>query len=365
MRASRIAIAVLLAAIMGIAVTACGNSGGSSGGTEGSGSSENSGDGSGLKIGFLMYSSQQYASKFEQKGFEEKAHELGAEPLVQYAQADPAVQREQVEQMITNGVNAVVITAVDEGTACAQVREMQQAGIKVVAEKFPIADCEVEYLIQRDDHEVGIVTGEHALKEVPEGNYVIVSGDQATPVAVVDTKAYMEVLQPAIDAGKIKVVSQRYNTGWAPEKALEQVEQALTANSDEVAAILANNDEMALAALEAVRAQGLTGKVYISGQDADLANVQAILNEEMAFTTWTRWLDFGTLAAEASVALSEGTALPKGTETISNGSVEVPGQLMPIVEITKESIPGWLCTEKFYPVNEVYAGVKGAKPPKC
>jgi D-xylose transport system substrate-binding protein len=352
MRMARRLTAALLVGSLACTAAACG------GGTA-------QGDGERPKFGFLMYSSQQYASKFEQRGFEEAARRLGAEPIVQYAQADPEAQSDQVDQMITSGVSAVVITAVNGGTACSLVRKLQQADIKVIAEKFNIPDCEVDYLIQRDDHAVGLATAEHAVKQVPRGNYVIVSGDEATPVAQIDTEAYMEVLQPKIDTGDIKLVSQRFNANWSTDAALEQVEQALTANGNRIDAILANNDEMAMSALQAVRAQGLAGKVYISGQDADLANVRAMLDGEISYSSWTRWVDFGRLAAEAAHALTTGGPLPDGTEKVSNGDIEVDGKLMPVVDITPETLPEWLCGERFYPIEDVYKGIDGVEPPSC
>ncbi len=349
-------VRVVLAASLvsgAVALSACG------------GGADAGGSGEGPKIGYLMYSSQQNAAKFEQRGFEEEARRLGAEPIVQYAQADAAVQRDQVDQMITSGVDAVVLTAVNGGTACGLVRNMQQAGIKLIAEKFNIPDCEVDYLIQRDDRAVGEAAARAALEAAPKGNYVIVSGDEATPVAQVNTEAYLDVLKPAIEAGDVRVVSRRFNAGWSPDRALEQVEQALTANRNDIAAILVNNDEMAMSALQAVRGQGLEGKVFISGQDADLPNVRAMLSDEISYSSWTRWLDFGELAAQAAVALVDGAELPDGTTKIANGDLEVDGKLMPVIDITKENVPDWLCEERFHPIDEVYEGLDGLTPPSC
>ncbi len=87
----------------------------------------------------------------------------------------------------------------------------------------------------------------------------------------------MKVLKPFIDSGKIKVVGDQWVDGWLPENALKIMENALTANNNKIDAVVASNDATAGGAIQALSAQGLAGKVAISGQDADLAGIKRII----------------------------------------------------------------------------------------
>jgi D-xylose transport system substrate-binding protein len=320
-----------------------------------------------LKLAFILFDSKEYRQQFDQKAFEDQVKAQGDIAIVQSSQGDATIQKGQVEQLITQGVNAVALWPADPGTACALVKEMQDAGIKVIDYNFKIPNCKADYLLQRDNVAVGISTAEAALKAVPKGNYVIVSGDQGTNVAVDDTKGYMQVLQPAIARGDIKIVSQQWNQGWSSDSALTQVEQALTAHQNDVQAILANNDPMGMSALQAVKAQGLAGKVYISGQDADLDYVREMVLGNTSYSNWTIFQDMGKSAAIAARALVTGGALPAGTEQLDNGNVKVPGKLIGTFGVTKASLPEWLCTYKFYTVEAVYgkSGIDQAQWPIC
>ncbi len=84
----------------------------------------------------------------------------------------------------------------------------------------------------------------------------------------------MKVLKPYVDSGKIKVVGDQWVDGWLPENALKIMENALTANNNKIDAVVASNDATAGGAIQALSAQGLSGKVAISGQDADLAGIK-------------------------------------------------------------------------------------------
>src|SRR3546814_8599801 len=121
-----------------------------------------------------------------------------------------------------------------------------------------------------DNKEVGRIQAREVLKVQPEGNYVFIKGSSADPNADFLHEGQLEVLQEAIDAGKIKVVGEQYTDGWLPEVAQENMEQILTANNNKIDAVVASNDGTAGGAVAALRAQGLEG-LPVSGQDGDHA----------------------------------------------------------------------------------------------
>src|SRR3546814_20491210 len=85
-----------------------------------------------------------------------------------------------------------------------------------------------------DNKEVGRLQAREVLKVQPEGNFVFIKGSSADPNADFLHAGQLEVLQDAIDAGKIKVVGEQYTDGWLPEVAQKNMEQILTANAHKV-----------------------------------------------------------------------------------------------------------------------------------
>jgi hypothetical protein len=106
---------------------------------------------------------------------------------------------------------------------------------------------------------------------VPKGNYFLLGGAATDNNAKVFRDGQLKVLQPLVAKGDIKIVGQQWTPEWDPTNALKITENALTANHNNIQAIVASNDGTAGGAIAALAAQKLAGKVAVSGQDADLA----------------------------------------------------------------------------------------------
>jgi D-xylose transport system substrate-binding protein len=301
---------------------------------------------------------------FDEKGFKDEAAALGDTAVVVEAGGNAQTQGNQVDTMITKGVDAMVITPVDVGTAPALYAKAQAANIPTVDYNFIVPDVPAAYVINRNAVEFGQIAAQQALKTHPSGNYIIVSGDQGTSVARDETKGYMLVLQPEIDAGKITIISQKWNAQWSPASAQAQVEAALVKAGNKVEAILSNNDGMAIGAMAALKAQGLLGKTFVSGVDCDLANVQAIAQGNQSVCIWTDFYLMGKYAAMAADAAARGTtpSVP-GMTNAPNGSVSVPTITMPTVVVDQPGLCKWLKSSQWVPFDDAYKGVSPV--PSC
>jgi len=143
----------------------------------------------------------------------------------------------------------------------------------------------------------------------PEGNYIFIKGNGADPNADFLFSGQMEVVQEAIDSGAIKNVGEAYTDGWLPANAQRNTEQFLTANNNEIDAVVASNDGTAGGAIAALEAQGLAGTVPVSGQDADHAALNRIALGTQTVSVWKDSRELGKAAAEIANQLAEGAAL--------------------------------------------------------
>jgi D-xylose transport system substrate-binding protein len=307
----------------------------------------------GKKVAFLLPSyTQKRWEAGDQAFFEQEAARHGLEVIIQVANDDETLQASQVDNVLTQGIDVLVLTPVNVDTAQAMVQKARAQQVPVVSYNYVISDADIAAVVARDAVQVGRDLAEAALAMSPSGNYVMVLGDQGTSVARDKAKGNMEILQPKIDAGEIKIVSERFNKDWSPDLAQKQVENALTANSNDVVAVVPSNDGMAYGSIEALRAQQLNGKVFVSGEDAEVDALKAIQAGDMTASSFTPFNEMGTAAAKAAAELAAGGEVT-ADKTIDNGAKQVPWIQIEAFNVTTENIdqfvqdhPWWVKPEE-------------------
>jgi D-xylose transport system substrate-binding protein len=223
------------------------------------------------------------------------------------AQSSSAKQLSDVESLIAQGVDALIILAQDASAIGPAVQAAADEGIPVIAYDRLIEDPRAFYLTF-DNVEVGRMQARAVLAAAPEGNYVMIKGSAQDPNADFLRGGQQEVLQEAIDAGRITIVGEAYTDGWLPANAQRNMEQILTANDNNVDAVVASNDGTAGGAVAALQAQGMAG-IPVSGQDGDHAALNRIAQGTQTVSVWKDARDLGREAGEIAVALAQGTDL--------------------------------------------------------
>jgi D-xylose transport system substrate-binding protein len=319
-------------------LAACG--GDDSGGATSSGGSSSGGDSGakGKKVAFLLPSaSQKRWQGADGPSFEAEAKKLGMEVIIQNANDDPAQQASQFDNVLTQGVALIVLASVNIDTSESMVQKAQAQDVPVIAYNYAVNNVPLAAIVARDGVQVGRDLANAALETSPKGNYILTFGDQGTSIAREKAQGMMEVLKPKIDAGDIKIVSERYNKDWSPELAKQQVENALTANKNDVVAVIASNDGMAYGAIESLRAQGLAGKVFVSGEDAEVDALKAIKKGYLTASSWTPFDKLGRTAAQMAGTLLSGKKIKTST-TLNNKAMDVPWVQVEAFNVTKDNL---------------------------
>ena len=130
------------------------------------------------------------------------------------------------------------------------------------------------------------------------------------------------------------------------------MEQFLTANDNKVDAVVASNDGTAGGAIQALAAQGLAGKVAISGQDADLAGIKRLMNGSQTMTVYKPITQLANTAAEIAVELGNGKQ-PKADSSLNNGLKDVPARLLTPIEVTKDNIDATVIKDGFHKKDQL------------
>ncbi|MEG2962405.1 MAG: D-xylose ABC transporter substrate-binding protein [Janthinobacterium sp.] len=249
------------------------------------------------------------------------AEKQGAKVFVQSADASEQRQISQIENLISRGVDVLVIVPFNATVLNNTIKEAKKAGIKVLSYDRLILGADIDAYISFDNEKVGEMQAEGVVKLQPKGNYYLLGGAPTDNNAKMLREGQMKVLKPYIDKGDIKVVGQQWVKDWSATEALSIVENALTANNNKIDAIVASNDGTAGGAIQALAAQKLAGKVPVSGQDADLAAVKRVIA--------------GTQALAVQLARNE---KPAYNSSYDNGLKKVSTVLLKPTPLTKANV---------------------------
>lgn len=264
------------------------------------------------------------------------AKKLGATVSVQSADASEERQISQIENLISRGVDVIVIVPFNSKTLGNVVADAKKAGIKVISYDRLILDADVDAYISFDNEKVGELQAKGVYDAKPKGNYFLLGGAPTDNNAKMLREGQLKVLQPAIDRGDVKVVGQQWVPEWSASTAMRIVEDALTANVNKIDAIVASNDGTAGGAIQALAAQHLAGKVPISGQDADLAAVKRVVAGTQTMTVYKPIKAIAGEAAKLAVELAKGEK-PAYNAQYDNGKKKVDTVLLQPILLTKRN----------------------------
>ncbi|WP_138466898.1 D-xylose ABC transporter substrate-binding protein [Poseidonocella sp. HB161398] len=276
-----------------------------------------------ITVGVSWSNFQEERWKTDEAAMKAALDAAGAQYVSADAQSSSSKQLSDIESLIAQGVSALIILAQDSQAIGPAVQAAADEGIPVVGYDRLIDDPRAFYLTF-DNVEVGRMQARAVLEQAPEGNYVMIKGSPTDPNADFLRGGQQEVLQEAIDAGKVNIVGEAYTDGWLPANAQRNMEQILTANDNNVDAVVASNDGTAGGAVAALTAQGMDG-IPVSGQDGDHAALNRIALGTQTVSVWKDARELGREAAEIAVAMASGTAMadidgagmwtsPSGTE---------------------------------------------------
>jgi D-xylose transport system substrate-binding protein len=304
-----------------------------------------------ITVGVSWSNFQEERWKTDEAAIRAALDAAGATYVSADAQSSSAKQLSDIESLIAQGVDALIILAQDSQAIGPAVQAAADEGIPVVGYDRLIEDPRAFYLTF-DNVEVGRMQARAVLEEAPEGNYVMIKGSPTDPNADFLRGGQQEVLQEAIDAGRITIVGEAYTDAWLPANAQRNMEQILTAQDNNVDAVVASNDGTAGGAVAALAAQGMDG-IPVSGQDGDHAALNRVARGTQTVSVWKDARDLGRVAGEIAVALAGGTEMSEiegAEEWTSPAGTTLWARFLDPMPITKDNLTtvveaGWITQE--------------------
>lgn len=331
-------------AVMGIAaalLAGCGSS------TTNGNASSNSGSTNSAqtqKVALLLpdtTSSARYESE-DKPDFMADMKKLAPNATVDYqnAQADSTTQEKQAEAEITNGAKVLVVDPVDSTAAATIVTQAHRANVKVISYDRMI-NAPVDYYVSFDNEKVGEMQGQYIADHTKKGGTIVmINGAQTDPNALQFSQGAHKVLDPLFKNGTFKKGYETYTPNWDPANGLREMQQALTKLNNNVAGVVAANDGLAGAVIQALSAQKLAGIVPVTGQDATDAGLHNIMLGTQGMTVYKAVPREANTAAQIAADLLAGKTPSSSlvNTTAKVGSTTVPAVLLTPVVVTKANI---------------------------
>ena len=338
-------LALALAAVMALALVACGGNGtnntssntGNNAGNQTNNSTSDTGDSGaagGQKVGISMPT--QSLERWNRDGsyLDEQFKSAGYETILTYSDNDTNRQVNDIQNMIAEDVDLLVVAAIDGEALNTVMNEAGDAGIPVIAYDRLIMNDNASYYVSFDNYTVGTLQGQYVVDTLDLDNAAgpfnieFTAGDPADNNATYFFNGAYDVLKPYIDSGKLNVVSGQTDfdtvatAAWDSQTAMERAQNILAsyyADGTQVDVWLCSNDSTALGVSQAIQSDYAgSNQPIITGQDGDEANLKNLVDGLQSMTVYK------AVANEAVVTLDLGKAILNG-ETVDESLITNSG----------------------------------------
>ncbi len=319
-----------------------------------------------LKIGFAMDTVKEERWQRDRAAFEAHCKELNVDCVITVANNDSSRQTNDVDNLLTQGIDALVIAPHDATQAASMVDKAKAQSVPVVSYDRLINSDKIDLYVSHQVPVIGRKIAEYALQHQPNGNYIMVYGARTDNNAIIMQKEQLAVLKPATDSKNIKIVGDQFINDWNPELALNFVENALTQNNDNIQAIVVSNDGMAGGVISALDKRHLTGKILVTGQDAQKDALQRIAAGKQTMTVYKPIIPLANTALESAIKLARKESLTNAT-AFKNDTIgkEIPAILLEVQVVDKDNLMTTVIKDGYATYEDVYANVPAdQRPPK-
>ncbi len=283
---------------------------------------------------------------------EEDSRKMSIDIITDFADNDIEKQTSQCEKLISDNIDVLIIVPVSSKDAKKIVEKAHENKIKVLCLDRLINDADVDLYITFDSRKAGELQAQYITNIVKKGNVVILTGDRGDNNSRLLREGAMDILKPYIDRGDIEIIFEHECKNWSALEAANHIKTALIRTNNNIQAVLAPNDNIALGTIEALTSVGLDGKVAVTGQDAQLNAIKHINKGTQLMTLFKDPSKAGKEALQAAVKLLENED-PGINNKENNNKIDVPTILFSPKLVDKDNINQVLINSGYYNLREV------------
>ena len=277
----------------------------------------------------------------------------GYEVDLQYASNDVSTQVSQLENQVANGCDLLVVASIDGSSLGEPLKQAKEKGIPVISYDRMVNNANTDLYISFDNRKVGEIMAQALVNALPQGGDVFMIQGSSSDNNVQMVKQGFDDMLADTD---LHVVYEANCDGWTAELAAGYVEEALE-KYPHVKGIMCGNDDIASQVVQVLAENQLAGNVVVVGQDGDLAACQRIVEGTQYMTAFKPIEDLARKAAKYAVEMGSGKGvaeLEDVTETVNDGTYEIPSCILEPTAVTKENIDKVIIEGGFHRRDEVY-----------
>lgn len=305
-------------------------------------------------IGFLMPDSEGSRWPIDKEYIESAAKKQGYEVVSRSAENDENLQLKQASELLKLGVDVLIVVSANANTAAAIVREAHDYNVPVIGYDRLIKNSDLDFFVTFEGKKIADIMVDHAVKKVPKGNYVLLWGDPGDVNAIFIKEAQENALQPFIENGDINIVYKGFVDNWDMNNAYYKMQQVFNFTDKEIDAILTSYDGLAMGALKAIKEHPEQKVVVLTGQDAEIGAVKAVLNGEMSLTVYKSIREIANAAVNLAIDLAKGKKINTIETTVNNGRRDVPTFFLEPVAVEQNTIKSTVIDDGYYTEEQVY-----------
>lgn len=291
---------------------------------------------------------------------------------IDYANAngDATTQENQAKADLAKGDCILIVAAHDSLAAAAIVTAARQQQVPVIAyDRFIFSD-DLNYYVSFDGIAVGKLQGKYIVDHYKDARYGVSAGHNniafinGSPIdnnATLFAQGAHSALDPLITDGILNKVYEEFTPNWDAPTGEKEMQTALSLTKDNIQLVLAANDALGGAVVQALATQKLAGKVLVTGQDATVAGLQRILEGTQAMTVYKPIIKEATGAAQLAAALRDGKDITPLTrsQTIKNpqGNANVPAVLETPIAVDDSNIASTVLADGFVTKSQLCTGL--------
>jgi putative multiple sugar transport system substrate-binding protein len=335
--------------------------------------------GSKVNVGIVLPTKDEPRWVQDEKRFKDALSDSKYTTEILFSQGSSAKEKENVETLISKGIDVLIICPQDGDAAAAAVEAAKAEGITVISYDRLITNTDaVDYYVTFDSIAVGAAQGQYLIdnaqgKGVPLYLYAGAASDNN---AFLFFEGAWSVLQPKIADGTFKIANSseaealkdtaqltrdqmskilgQVTTNWDPNEAKNKAQTHLTAAKSSMkgdVAVLAPNDGTARSIADVFASDGDITSYTVTGQDAEKASIQYVIDGKQSMTVFK---DVRTLVQDAmgmAITVLDGDT-PETTGSYDNGSVEVKAKQTNVIVVEQENVEKELIESGYYEAGD-------------
>jgi D-xylose transport system substrate-binding protein len=267
----------------------------------------------------------------------------GVTALIQNANGDKAKFLEIADSMLAQGVKVLIMAGLDSSSTAAVQEKARKKGVRSIDYVRLTQFGTPSFYLAYNNVSAGRILGKGIVSCLNKANkknasIMYLNGGSTDPVAMEYRKGYDSVLRPFIKSGSYRLISDQSVPNWDYAKSAIIFEQQFAKVGGKLDAVVAANEGLALVAIDILKKRKFKGKICISGQDATVEGLAAVLTGDISVSVYRPIQLEAKSAAELAINMLQGKKITSTTGFVNNGKRGIPAILLEPVTITKANV---------------------------